>query len=54
MKIVKNQHMSKALSNGVHISLIQFGQDEGGLLQSLTTHAPQVVVPNPIDQLLHQ
>jgi len=50
---VKKQQLHKALSSGVHISMLQLCEGEKDLLlNSLTTHAPASAMPTSIAELL--
>ena len=50
---MKNQQLHKALSSGVHISMLQLCEgEEDLLLNSLTTHAPASAMPTSVAELL--
>ncbi|XP_019462912.1 PREDICTED: uncharacterized protein LOC109361830 [Lupinus angustifolius] len=53
-KTVKNQQFGKILHQGVHLSMIQVGEEEWFLLHSLTTHAEQTAIPSSIEPILQQ
>jgi len=39
IKTAKKQQLCKVFTEGVHISMMQIGGEEGTLMQSLTIHA---------------
>ena len=53
LKIMKKQRLHKALSSGMHISMLQLCEgEEDLLLNSLTTHAPTSAMPTSVAELL--
>ncbi|XP_019451923.1 PREDICTED: uncharacterized protein LOC109354024 [Lupinus angustifolius] len=51
-KSVKAQQLEKVMLMGVHLSMIQIGSPEGGLLHTLTTHADANQIPPTIECIL--
>ncbi|XP_019431364.1 PREDICTED: uncharacterized protein LOC109338552 [Lupinus angustifolius] len=51
-KSVKAQQLEKAMLMGVHLSMIQLGSAEGGLLHTFTTHADSSQIPLIIECIL--
>ncbi|XP_019414910.1 PREDICTED: uncharacterized protein LOC109326644 [Lupinus angustifolius] len=53
-KTLKSQKLDKVFNQGVQLSMLQLCNIEGGLLQSLTTHAEQLVILAAIAQLIEE
>ncbi|XP_019425117.1 PREDICTED: uncharacterized protein LOC109333995 [Lupinus angustifolius] len=51
-KTIKNQQLERIWSEGIHLSMLQVCNIEGGLFQSITTHAEQPPLPREIAQVL--
>jgi len=52
IKTARKQHLCKAFTEGVQLSVMQIGDEEGTLLHSLTTRVDHPTLPVEVENLL--